>query len=110
MLLTARRGLDGSAEARLLRQKLAREYILNLSLYAECPLEERNSAYAQLCSASELAEDAAGVYKAAATAAKVTGIRAAAWLLLGMKRVKRRVRRHRQLHGNAACVGDNSGI
>lgn len=110
MLLTARRGLDGSAEAQLLRQKLAREYILNLSLYAECPRAERDPAYAQLRSASELAEDAAGIYKAAAIAVKVTGIRAAAWLLLGMKRVKRRVRRHRQLHGNTACVGDNSGI
>ena len=110
MLLTARRGLDGSTESQLLRQKLAREYILNLSLYAECPQDERNAAYAQLCSASELAEDAAGVYKAAAIAVKVTGIRASAWLMLGMKRVKRRVRRHRQLHGNAACVGDNSGI
>lgn len=110
MLLTARRGLDDSAQARLLRQKLAREYILNLSLYAECPQDERNAAYAQLRSASELAEDAAGVYKAAATAVKVTGIRASAWLLLGMKRVKRRVRRHRQLYGNAAGVGDNPGI
>ena len=96
MLLTARRGLDDSEQARLLRQKLAREYILNLSLYAECPQDERNAAYAQLRSASELAENAAGVYKAAATAVKVTGIRAAAWLLLGMKRVKRRVRRHKK--------------
>lgn len=110
MLLTARRGLDGSAAARLLRQKLAREYILNLSLYAECPRDERDAAYAWLRSASELAEDASGVYKAAAIAVKVTGIRAAAWLLLGMKRVKRSVRKHRQLHGNAAGVGDNSGI
>ena len=110
MLLTARRGLDDSAQARLLRQKLAREYILNLSLYAECPQDERDAAYTWLRSASELAEDAAGVYKAAATAVKVTGIRAAAWLLLGMKRVKRRVRRHRQLYGNAAGVGDNPGI
>ncbi len=110
MLLTAQRRLDGSAAARLLRQKLAREYILNLSLYAECPRDERDTAYAWLRSASELTEDAAGIYKAAAIAVKVTGIRAAAWLLFGMKRVKRSVRRHRQLYGNTACVGDNSGI
>ncbi len=110
MILLARTHLGMQQTDMLIRKKLAREYILNLSLYAECPRDERNSAYERLRSASELSEDAAGVYKAAATAVKVTGIRASAWLLLGMKRVKRRVRRHRQLYGKAAGVGGDPGI
>ena len=90
---------DGSETAAALRRMLAREYVLNLSLYAECPRKERREALSYLRGAQALSARAAGPYRPAARFARIFGIPLTARLLLGLKRVKRLARRIRQKGG-----------
>ena len=93
MLLTARRGLDGSAEAQLLRQKLAREYILNLSLIYELPIAERRDIAYEYMYANSFTYDASGIYAVTAKVISILGIPITARILYMLKRIKRGLRR-----------------
>lgn len=88
---------------------LSREYILNLSLYAEAPKGERRQALSALRECLSLLPYAAGPYRAAARFVRIMGIRCSAWLLLALKRIKRGVRTYRQRR-YAASVGDHTGL
>lgn len=101
MLQSAGRRLDGDAgeTAAALRRMLAREYLLNLSLYAECPRAQRREALGYLRTAQSLGCWAAGAYRPAALFARIFGITLTARLLLGLKRVKRLSRRIKQKGG-----------
>lgn len=95
MLQSAVRHLNGDSRsvAVSIRRMLAREYFLNLSLYADCPRSERREALHHLQNAQNiLALNDRGIYRLSARFASCFGIPVTAWLLLGMKRL-RRVRR-----------------
>lgn len=89
MLRSAALYLNTDEPSRLIRAKLAREYILNLSLMYEVPKTERAAALKELEAARLLMDGASGAYAAAAAGIKLLGIPASAALLLAMKRVKR---------------------
>ena len=93
MLKRAMGYLDAGEMDALIKAKLAREYILNLSALYEVKKAERVAVFEELRNSLELAESAAGAYKYAAKAVKLLQIPTAAWLLYMMKRMKRLVRR-----------------
>ncbi len=93
MFAAANGHLGDRASDLLLKQKLAREYILNLSLLWEVPKRERKQALSALTAAKPLSCSASGIYTAAAIAVKVLGIPVCAGMLYCAKSVKRLVRK-----------------
>ena len=80
----------------LLRDKLVKEYILNLSLCAELPAAERPAALARFEEAAGLLRQPRSLrLRAVCLFVRVFGIRPSARLLLLLKKVKRRVRRRK---------------
>ena len=80
--------------SRLLRDKLVKEYLLNLALYEELPEEDRPAALEQYKSASALLKQASGKWlRAVCALVRMLGIARSAELLLDMKKVKRWIRR-----------------
>ena len=100
---------SGSPLAKPLLTMLSREYILNLSLYAEARAPERRQTLAALREARTLLSYASGSYRAAALFVRTVGIRCSAWLLLALKQIKRGVRTYRQ-HRYAASVGGHTDL
>lgn len=82
-----------TACSQLLEDKLVKEYLLNLALCCEVPVRERESAFAACKGAKALLGLAHnGKLRLVSAAVSVLGLRASAWLLYGMKKVKRRIR------------------
>jgi len=92
MLKKARLHLGDGRANTLLKEKLSREYILNLSLLWEVPKADRAETLHELKSARELLVDAAGVYAVAAKVVGLIGIPLSAAALYSMKIAKRLVR------------------
>lgn len=84
--------LGDSEIDRLIKAKLAREYILNLSALYEVKKADRPAVLKELKGSLDLAEPATGAYNYAAKAVKFLGITVSAWLLYIMKRMKRMLR------------------
>jgi len=89
MLKKAAQNAGAGECAQLLRAKLGREYILNLSILYEVPREDRSSALAALKDASSLMGYAGGIYRIVAKVIVLLGIPFSAWILYLMKRIKR---------------------
>lgn len=82
--------------ASLLRDKLVKEYLLNLSLCSEVPEEEREEAIQSMRGAAELLRIAKSPKLACLSlAVRTLGIKASSSLLLSMKMVKRRLRKRK---------------
>lgn len=99
MMLSSARHLDGldGEPAASLKRMLAREYLLNLSLYRQCPPEERAEALRWLKGAQTLAAHAdSGAYRCAAAFVSLFGIPLSSALLLAAKRLRRQIRKHEQ--------------
>ena len=92
MLKRAFNGLSDGDVSRLLKAKLSREYILNLSLLYEVACSERAAVKRELHSAKQLMSGATGIYAMAAKIVEIIGLPLAARILYGMKRVKRLLR------------------
>jgi len=75
-----------------LQRMLAREYLLNLTLCAECPRGERKQAADELKAGVYLADYAAGSMRIVRAALKCLGVPVTARLLLLLKKVKRLMR------------------
>ena len=92
------------AYSRLMRDKLIKEYLMNLSLCCEIPAPERPAALARYKQASGLLRQASALrLKAACLFVRVFGIRFSARLLLMMKKVKRRFRRAKVRMYSKSC-------
>lgn len=94
-----------TACSRLLTDKLVKEYLLNLALCCEVPGQEREKAFAACAEAKPLLQLACNrKLRLASRLVSALGIKLSAWLLYGMKNVKRRVRRQkiRNYGGKAA--------
>lgn len=84
------------AGARLLRDKLVKEYLLNLSLLSETPDREREAAFAAYKEAAGLLKAAdAERLKLACLLVRCLGLQTCSKLLLQMKRIKRCIRRRK---------------
>lgn len=82
-----------TACSRLLTDKLVKEYLLNLALCCEVPGQEREIAFAACGEAKPLLRLAgSGKLRLISALVSILGIRLSAWLLYGMKNVKRRIR------------------
>ena len=84
--------LGDSEIDRLIKAKLAREYILNLSALYEVKKADRPAVLKELNGSLNLAEPATGAYKYAAKAVNLLGVTISARLLYMMKRMKRLLR------------------
>lgn len=93
MLERARSHLKNDDLSSLINSKLAREYILNLTLMYEVPVSERQVSLQYLKAAKRLSSGAAGVYSVVSKLIDILGIPAIAAVLLVMKRLKRYVRK-----------------
>ena len=83
-----------TACSRLLTDKLVKEYLLNLALCCEVPEKERYSAFQACVEAKPLLRLAgSGKLRLASAFVSAAGVRFSAWLLYGMKKIKRRIRR-----------------
>lgn len=82
--------------SQLLEDKLVKEYLLNLALCCEVPAQERESAFAACKRAKTLLGLAhSGRLRLLSAAVSILGLRWSAWLLYGMKKFKRRIRRRK---------------
>lgn len=84
--------LGNSAEDKLLKAKLAREYILNLSLLYEVTTKERKATLNELKAARKLLSGAQGIYFLAAIGVQTVGISLFGKLLYWLKCMKRHSR------------------
>lgn len=81
-----------STESDLLLAMLGREYVLNLSLYAEVPSEERAEALTALHGGDDILRYTRGIYRLAAVFVRMFGIKLSAWILARLKWIRRKVR------------------
>lgn len=82
--------------SRLLTDKLVKEYLLNLALCCEMPMQEREKAFAACVEAKPLLRLASsGKLRLVSWLASALGIELSAWMLYGMKKIKRRIRRQK---------------
>lgn len=89
------RPLD-TACSRLLTDKLVKEYLLNLALCCEVPGREREKAFAACMGAKPLLRLASGgKLRLISAFVSTLGVRLSAWLLYGLKKIKRRIRRQK---------------
>lgn len=96
MLLSAETHLAGRTDpcANLLRDKLTREYIRNLSLLNEIPAEQYAAALTAYSKAAGLLKTASrGSLRLVCAAVRTLGLPAASRIILQMKQVKRAIRR-----------------
>lgn len=96
MCLKAKKTLDDTDApfAAELRNKLAREFVLNLAVCYQVPKDERTEAFACVRAGRGVLNGAdCGIAKLARAAEKTVGLRPTAAALYAMKRVKRAVRR-----------------
>lgn len=85
-----------SPEAECIAAKISREYILNLTLYAEAPNGEKTEILGIFSDKSHLMKSACGLYVPVAWCVKILGIPFTAHALLLMKKVKRFIRNVKQ--------------
>ena len=86
----------GTTCSRLLTDKLVKEYLLNLALCCEVPRQERENAFAACTEAKPLLRLASsGKLRLISALVSTMGIRLSAWLLYGMKNIKRWIRRQK---------------
>lgn len=89
------RPLD-TACSRLLMDKLVKEYLLNLALCCEVPAPDRDKAFEACMDAKPLlAKASSGKLRLISALVSALGIRLSAWLLYGMKKIKRWLRREK---------------
>lgn len=92
-LSTGHLRLLDSACSRLLTDKLVKEYLLNLALCCEVPEQEREKAFAACIEAKPLLQLACnGKLRLVSRLVSALGIKLSAWLLYGMKKIKRGIR------------------
>lgn len=92
--------------AQLIINKLAREYILNLHLLAQLPVQQRPAALSALYSAAKLLDMAEGrLYSLARRILSTFGIPPAAYALFAMKCGKRSLRRIKAAMHNKVKIG-----
>ena len=95
-----------TACSRLLTDKLVKEYLLNLALCCEVPGQERENAFAACAEAKPLLRLAgSGKLRLISALVSALGIRLSAWLLYGMKNIKRRIRRRKIKHYGRRAEG-----
>ena len=95
-----------TACSRLLTDKLVKEYLLNLALCCEVPGQERENAFAACAEAKPLLRLAgSGKLRLISALVSALGIRLSAWLLYGMKNIKRRIRHRKIKHYGRRAEG-----
>lgn len=97
MLLQSAKNTAEDEAGCILRAKIAREYILNLSLLYEVPRKIRKQIRRELEKGKTLLRFAQGVYRPTAVVVRLLGISLSAWGLIGMKKIKRRLRKVKEL-------------
>lgn len=98
MLLASAEHLCAAAGdcVRPLRDKLVREYVINLAMYEELPPSQRSEALNAFQHADKLLEGASSpIWKAVCAAVRMLGIERSAALLYAMKQIKRRNRKRK---------------
>lgn len=79
--------------SRLLTDKLVKEYFLNIAICCEVPKPERDRAYKAYDETKPLlARASSGILRLMSALLLILNVRLAAWLLYGMKKVKRKIR------------------
>lgn len=98
MMNQSEESLGGGEASRILGEKLAREYILNLSLLYAVPEKDYEKTLKALESGKHLLKYAGGIYKIAALFTRLLGIRTCGWILDNMKLVKQICRSFKVAH------------
>ena len=99
-------------ESLLIRRKISREYILNLTLYAEAATESKEKILGILTENRRLIESASGIYLLFAEFTDIFGLPFSSHVLLVAKKIKRGFRRLKVYRGKGECqsLRNNTGL